>query len=172
MDLLILTTGGTFSKRYNPLSGALEVPQDLLSLASLCAKAFPGNPHIRLAGIISKDSLAFTDADRTRLCEAVETVPERTLVIIHGTDTMELSADWLQRRAVAKTVVLTGAMRPYEIDPVEATANLALACGFALADPATGVYLAMHGRVAPAGALTKDRRRGIFGPCAQSIERT
>jgi len=55
-------------------------------------------------------------------------------------------------------------MIPYSIDPVEATANFALALGHLLGNDLPGVYLAMHGQVAPWDCLTKNRMQGRFQP--------
>jgi len=86
------------------------------------------------------------------------------VVIVHGTDTMDKSAKaldaWLGR-SHDKRVVLTGAMVPFSIDPVEATANLALAVS-AVRFLEPGVYIAMHGMVLPYDQIKKNRELGIF----------
>jgi L-asparaginase len=53
-------------------------------------------------------------------------------------------------------------MVPFEIDPVEATANLAMALGFAKAEQKPGVYICMQGCIAPHERLVKNKVLGRF----------
>ena len=62
-----------------------------------------------------------------------------------------------------KTIVLTGAMIPYEIANSDALFNLGLACGVAQVLPA-GVYVAMNGKVFPWDKVRKNRAAGVFQP--------
>jgi L-asparaginase len=57
----IMNTGGTFNKRYNPVSGELEVPFDNLAVEEI-VKSF--SYEVDIAGMLYKDSL---EMDRT-LC--------------------------------------------------------------------------------------------------------
>ena len=54
----------------------------------------------------------------------VKTAPENRLVITHGTGTMELTAKALDGNVGQKTVVLTGAMRPWCIGRSDGNFNL------------------------------------------------
>ena len=120
--------------------------------------------EMKISVTIYKDSLEMDDADRDLLCEIVTKVEEKEVVIVHGTDTMDKSAKaldaWLGR-SHDKRVALTGAMVPFSIDPVEATANLALAVS-AVRFLEPGVYIAMHGMVLPYHQIKKNRELGIF----------
>jgi L-asparaginase len=60
-----------------------------------------------------------------------------------------------------KTVVLTGAMVPYAFGSSDGLFNLGSALSFAQALP-PGVYVAMNGRVFPAGRVRKNRALGVF----------
>jgi L-asparaginase len=107
------------------------------------------------------DSLEMTDADRQRVVEACRGAPERRIVVTHGTDTMAETAAALQRAALGKTVVLTGAMIPYAFGSSDGLFNLGSALSFAqVLEP--GVYVAMNGRVFAADRVRKDRGRGVF----------
>jgi L-asparaginase len=85
------------------------------------------------------------------------------VVITHGTDTMvETAAVLAADHALAgKTVVLTGAMVPYAFGSSDGLFNLGSALSFAQA-LAPGVYVAMNGRVFPAGRVRKNRALGVF----------
>jgi L-asparaginase len=160
-SLLIINTGGTFNKRYDPIAGELVVPEDDRAVAA--AMAPMRGAAYRVAGLLYKDSLQMDDADRAALCRAVQEAAEARIVVVHGTDTMDRSAAAVAEALPdgGKRVVFTGAMVPFSIDPVEATANLASAVTAAGYLP-PGVYIAMHGWVLPHDRIRKNRARGIF----------
>jgi len=157
--MLILNTGGTFNKRYNPISGELEVPYDNAAVEAVIERfVYP----VGLAGVIYKDSLDMTAEDRRMIADIIMASEEKRFVVVHGTDTMHLSAAFLDELLDDKIVVFTGAMVPYSIDPVEATANLAMAIGFANTSAETGAYICMQGSVARHNQLVKNHRSGQF----------
>ncbi|WP_300367126.1 asparaginase domain-containing protein [Hydrogenimonas sp.] len=159
----IINTGGTFNKRYDPVKGELFVPADDRAVEEALASMRHGC-EITISGTLYKDSLDMDNADRDLLCEIVANLEEREIVVVHGTDTMDKSAAALARRlgtGEGRRVVLTGAMMPFSIDPVEATANLASAVT-AVPFLAPGVYIAMHGLVLPYDKIRKNRESGLF----------
>jgi len=159
----IINTGGTFNKRYDPVKGELCVPADDRAVEEALASMRHGC-EITISGTLYKDSLDMDNADRDLLCEIVANLEEREIVVVHGTDTMDKSAAALARRlgtGEGRRVVLTGAMMPFSIDPVEATANLASAVT-AVPFLAPGVYIAMHGLVLPYDKIRKNRESGLF----------
>ena len=107
------------------------------------------------------DSLDMQDADRQRVLAACQAAQEKAIVIIHGTDTMRETAAVLGAAKLGQTIVLTGAMIPYEIANSDALFNLGFACGVAQALPA-GVYVAMNGQVFPWDNVQKNRAAGVF----------
>jgi len=160
-SILILSTGGTFNKIYDPLTGELKVDSGESALESLASKWLCRLEWITLIG---KDSLEMDDRDRKEILRTIRENPGRKILVIHGTDTMERTARYLAERIGERSIVLTGAMIPYSIDPVEATANFALGLGYLLGSDRPGVYLAMHGQVSPWNRLTKNRTLGRFQP--------
>lgn len=159
----IINTGGTFNKRYDPVKGELFVPADDRAVEEALASMRHGC-EITISGTLYKDSLDMDNADRDLLCEIVANLEEREIVVVHGTDTMDKSAAALARRlgtGEGRRVVLTGAMMPFSIDPVEATANLVSAVT-AVPFLAPGVYIAMHGLVLPYDKIRKNRESGLF----------
>ena len=108
-----------------------------------------------------KDSLDMDDEDRRQVAEAVGAAAGKRIVIVHGTDTMETTARALAVKNFAKTVVLTGSMRPAVFSHTDADFNLGFALGCA-AVLGTGVWIAMHGEIFPAAEVTKDASRMRF----------
>jgi len=157
--MLILNTGGTFNKRYNPISGTLEVPFDNMAIETIASRL---TGTLNIAGVLYKDSREFTGDDRKMIADIILASSEQTIVIVHGTDTMHLTAAYLHEILSERVVIMTGAMVPFEIDSIEATANMAMALGFTQGSPEAGVYICMQGLVAPWDRMEKNRELGRF----------
>ena len=160
MKITIINTGGTFNKRYNPLTGVLEVPSDNIALDKIISSCH--NVEFEIHNIISKDSLDMDDNDRQMIVETVNETKNENIIIIHGTDTVHLTSAFLKKKVLNKKIIFTGAMMPMSIDEVEATMNFSLCLGFLSANDDNGIYLAMHGVVVDASKLVKDRSKGQF----------
>lgn len=160
MKITVLNTGGTFNKRYNPISGQLEVPNDNIALDKIVKSCF--NIEFDIKNIVSKDSLDFTQEDREIILENIINSENDKIIIIHGTDTVDLTTKFIEDKIENKKVVFTGAMIPMSIDEVEATMNFSQAIGFLNALIKNGIYLSMHGSVIEHSKLKKDRSVGQF----------
>ena len=160
MKISVLNTGGTFNKRYNPILGKLEVPSDNIALDKIVKSCF--NVDFEIKNIVSKDSLDFTDADRETILENILNSKSDNIIIIHGTDTVDLTSKFIENKIEGKKIVFTGAMVPMSIDEVEATMNFSQAIGFLNAPIENGIYLSMHGSVIEHSKLVKDRSVGQF----------
>ena len=160
MKITVLNTGGTFNKRYNPISGQLEVPSDNIALNKIVKSCF--NIEFEIKNIVSKDSLDFTQEDRELILQNIINSKNDKIIIIHGTDTVDLTAKFIEDKIEKKKVVFTGAMVPMSIDEVEATMNFSQAIGFLNAPIENGIYLSMHGSVIEHSKLKKDRSVGQF----------
>ncbi len=160
MKVTIINTGGTFNKRYNPIKGALEVPKDNKALDKIISSCH--NVEFEIKNIVSKDSLDMTDEDRQIITDAVKQSTNDKIIIIHGTDTVDLTSAFLKTQITNRKIVFTAAMIPMSIDEVEATMNFSQALGFLSADIEDGIYLAMHGVVVDASKLVKDKSIGKF----------
>lgn len=160
MKITVLNTGGTFNKRYNPILGQLEVPKDNIALDKIIKSCF--NIEFDIRNIVSKDSLDFTQEDRETILENIINSENDRIIIIHGTDTVDLTAKFIEDKIENKKVVFTGAMVPMSIDEVEATMNFSQAIGFLNAPIENGIYLSMHGSVIEHSKLKKDRSVGQF----------
>ncbi len=157
--MLILNSGGTFNKRYNMLSGELEVPVDNYAIERIL-ESFENKPP--LAGVVYKDSLEMDMNDRKMIADIIYHSTEREFVIVHGTDTMDITAEFLSEIFEDRIIVLTGAMKPFEIDNVEASLNLGLAIGFASSCEKDGVYICMSGYIEPWDKIKKNKNLGRF----------
>jgi len=163
--LTVLSVGGTFNKIYAPLTGALEIDPEARALRQIMERWLC---RFELHTLIHKDSLEMDDRDREELARAVAECRSDSILIIHGTDTMEKSAQVLAEHfSHERQILLTGAMVPYSIDPVEATANLASAVGWIRGSNQRGVFIGMHGLILPHDRITKDRKAGIFRPVSR-----
>ena len=158
--ITIINTGGTFNKRYNPLTGELEVPKDSLALDEIISYCY--NIDFEVLNIISKDSLEMNDDDRELIVRTIKNCKNKNIIIVHGTDTIDLTAKYLDEKIKDKTIILTGAMLPISINKIEATLNFASAIGFLNANIKNGIYISMHGSVKNYKKLIKNREIGQF----------
>src|SRR3990167_5791621 len=121
--MLILNSGGTFNKKYNPLNGELEVPYNNSAIEEILKSV---DFKYDLAGVVYKDSLEMTMDDRKRIANIIMESKDNTFVIVHGTDTMHLSAEFLSEIFEDRKIVFVGAMKPFEIDNIENLGSLEL----------------------------------------------
>jgi L-asparaginase len=158
MNVSIIATGGTFDKHYDEISGTLGFSAGHLGEALQRARLTLPPTLIELPFL---DSLDMVDADRQRILASCRAEHAERIVIIHGTDTMRQTAEVLGTAALTKTIILTGAMIPYEIANSDALFNLGFAMGVAQV-LAHGVYVAMNGQIFPWDHVQKNRQAGIF----------
>ncbi len=158
--ILLISTGGTFNKVYQPLNGELLVDNTATALEDIASKWLC---KFEIINIIGKDSLYINDQDRLLLLDTINHSRHDDIIIIHGTDSMNITAEYLADGGdLEKRIVLTGAMVPYSIDPVEATANLASAFGYLQTLNKNGIYITMNGIFEPYNKIKKDKRDGKF----------
>ncbi len=170
--ITLITTGGTIEKTYDERSGSLEnrgsIVQHMLSSLRLV------DTRISTMELMSMDSLDMTEHDRHRIVDAVLLAggasghidsADRSsgIIILHGTDTLCQTGDLLVEKVVNPRVpiVLTGAMRPYEMKRSDALQNLTESI-FSTDVLSPGVYVVAHGRCLPFPGVQKDRQLGTF----------
>jgi L-asparaginase len=157
--ILVINTGGTFNKVYNPKTGNLDIDKEGRALKELTAYWMNS---VEIINIIGKDSLEMTQEDRKEIAKVISKHSHKHVLIIHGTDTMDKTADYLDREKLNKKIVLTGAMVPYSINPVEATANFSSAYGYVLGINQKGVHISMNGRIKNHKRVIKNKEKGYF----------
>lgn len=158
MTLRIVATGGTFDKHYDELNGVLGFGAS--HLPEVLARARMTLP-VALEVLPLLDSLDMDEAARARVLASCAAASERAIVIVHGTDTMAQTAAVLGAAGLDKTIILTGAMIPYEIAHSDALFNLGVALGMAQTLPA-GVYVAMNGQAFNWNNVRKNKAAGVF----------
>ncbi len=158
MTIRILITGGTFDKEYNELDGTLFFKDTHLPEMLKLGRC---KLDVEVRTLMMIDSLEMTDVDRQVILEQCNKCKEDRIVITHGTDTMELTAEVLGKTLKRKTVVLTGAMIPYKFGSSDGLFNLGSALGF-VQTLTPGVYIAMNGRCFIWNNVRKNKKTGEF----------
>lgn len=154
----IFVTGGTFDKEYNELTGELYFKGthvgDMLRLGRCLLP-------VQVETLMMIDSLQMTSGHREMILARCLATEATQIVITHGTDTMEQTAAMLGEAVHGKTIVLTGAMIPYQFGSSDGLFNLGTALAFVQTlNP--GVYVAMNGKCFLWNAVRKNREAGVF----------
>ena len=158
VNIRIIITGGTFDKHYDEVRGSLTFTDTHLpEILRFTRCTVP--IELELNQLI--DSLEMLTANRLQVLDACRRAPEEHVVVTHGTDTMVETAAVIGAAGLPKTVVLTGAMVPFEVSTSDAVFNLGCAITAVQALP-RGVYITMNGQVFPWDGVRKDRERGVF----------
>jgi L-asparaginase len=164
VDVIIITTGGTIEKTYDEFDGSLENRGTSIKNRILSKLRLPYT-NISVHSLLSKDSLYMNDLDRELIYQAIllESKKKAPIVVLHGTDTMALSAqysfDRLKNLDVA--VVFTGAMIPMGFDDTDATQNVTEALLAAkLLSP--GFYISFHNQIFEVPNVQKNKEKGTF----------
>ena len=151
-------TGGTFDKEYDELHGTLDFRDTHLPQMLTMARS---RLDVKVRTLMMVDSLEMTDSDRALIANNCRDVPERFIVITHGTDTMVDTARILAAEVPDKTIVLTGAMIPIAFGSSDGLFNLGGALTVVqVLEP--GVYITMNGRIFSWDDVRKNRETGIF----------
>lgn len=154
----LFVTGGTFDKEYDEIHGTLQFGDTHLPQMLEMGRC---RLDVNVRTLMMIDSLEMTDADRDTIARNCADVPERRIVITHGTDTMVQTAAVLAPAVPDKTIVLTGAMIPIAFGSSDGLFNLGGALTAVQVLP-SGVYVAMNGRIFPWDNVRKNRDTGIF----------
>jgi L-asparaginase len=160
MKILFIQTGGTIDKDYDEGAGVYNFEIKDSAVKTIMNQANPSIEY-RTITVLKKDSQDITDNERLEIVKACKNAPEYHIVITHGTDTMNLTAEVLSKNISDKAIILTGAARPEAFAQSDADFNVGMAVGaLNLAD--NGIYVAMSGRVLPWDKIRKDPVTGIF----------
>ena len=163
-SVIILTTGGTIEKSYNEYDGSLKNRQSRLRNRLLSRLRLP-HTDVDLVELMAKDSLHMTEEDREIIWRALsdQFVKKTPLVVLHGTDTMETTAEYCFDRCEEPPVpvVFTGAMKPMGFEDSDAPQNFVEALAVCqVLEP--GFYISFHNRVFSVPRVQKNRRRRTF----------
>ena len=164
LPITILTTGGTIEKIYDETDGSLQNRETIVKNKILEKLRHPYT-SIDLKVLMSKDSLQMDDIDRASILESIKTYAQKKhpLVILHGTDTMDLTSRHCFEHYpdIEVPVVFTGAMKPLGFDDSDATQNVIEAI-FAAKLMRPGYYVTFHGKLYQVPHFRKNKQRGTF----------
>ena len=163
----LITTGGTIEKTYDDSTGELTNRGSVVG--RMIRRLRLEDTSVSIVELMSKDSLHLTDDDRKRIAEVVHALgvcgdaPASGVVILHGTDTLDRTGEHLNTSLtnLRAPIILTGAMRPFEMTRSDALQNLTEAI-FAAGVLPPGVYAVAHGQVLKFPGVKKDRARMTF----------
>lgn len=158
MKIRIIITGGTFDKHYDELQGSLTFKDTFLPEILNNARC---TVPLKLEINELLDSLEMGEDDRQSILLSCRNAEEDHIVITHGTDTMTETAAVLGKAGLNKTIVLTGAMRPYILTNSDAVFNLGGSITAVQLLP-PGVYIVINGRVFSWNEVRKNRQKGVF----------
>lgn len=166
-DVIIITTGGTIEKTYNEFDGSLENRGTSIKNRILTKLRLPYT-NLSVYPLLSKDSLYMTDEDRELIAATIKDQAAKgaPIVILHGTDTMHISADFALKKlgTINVPVVFTGAMIPMGFDDSDATQNVTEALLAAKMLP-PGFYISFHNQIFTVPHVRKNREKGTFEVC-------
>jgi L-asparaginase len=155
--IALLSTGGTIEKTYNESDGTISNQRSVLEI--MLAGLILRGVQIERIPVMNKDSQFMTDEDHERIATVAGVYQQSHdgLVVTHGTDRLQYTGERLCERLGTPRVpiVLTGAMRPYELRNTDALQNLTEAL-LAVQLVAAGVYVAMHNQVLQFPGVVKD----------------
>jgi L-asparaginase len=157
MKIKIISAGGTIDKVYFDRMSDYKVgrPQIIEMI-----KEANFDLELDFTSVLKKDSLDFTDDDRSLIKKTVEEDSCSHLVITHGTDTMIETARMLKDIS-GKVIVLTGSMLPANFKFSDAPYNIACAL-MAVQLLRPGAYIVMNGKVFDPDKVQKDRKSNRF----------
>jgi len=162
--IAILSTGGTIVKTYNESDGSLANQKCVLEL--MLASLVLHGVSIDRIPIMNKDSLDMTEKDHEQIATIAEfySASHDGVIVVHGTDRLTNTGDHICKRLgeeIPVPIVLTGAMRPYELRTTDALQNMTEALlAVQLLEP--GVYCVMHNQVLAFPGVEKDYARMTF----------
>lgn len=160
--IALISTGGTIEKTYDHFAGVLTNRMSVLDVM-LAGLELRGVEIVRVP-LMNKDSLDMSEMDHRLIADTASAMAKAHdgVVIVHGTDRLENTGRTLHAAGEPPVpIVLTGAMRPYELRATDAIQNLTEAL-LAVQLVSPGVYVAMHNRVLRFPGVSKDRDLGTF----------
>lgn len=137
--------GGTIDKCY-PASDANHGYNFEVGSPAFCrilGRISPEGSSWAVREMFRKDSLDITDEDREYVREWLSHNSIPRIIITHGTDTIQKTAQILSGYALDRTIVLTGAMQPELFRNSDADFNLGMAVAAVKGYP-KGIFIALN----------------------------
>lgn len=159
MDILFIQTGGTIDKDYPKTKNGWAFEINEPAVKRILEKV-NCSFNYSVISLLKKDSLEINDEDRTLILNKCKEAKEDKIIITHGTDTMNITANYL-KEIKNKTIIITGAMRPERFSNSDAAINIGVAIG-AAQSLSNGIYIAMNGLVIPHHKMERNKETGQF----------
>lgn len=161
--VVLISTGGTIEKTYDELKGVLTNEVSVLDV--MLAQLELEGVTLERVTLMNKDSIEMTEADHRLIAETAAHKSRESdgVIIVHGTDRLAVTGEAIYALDPNPPVpiILTGAMRPYELRSTDSLQNLVESLlAVQLASP--GVYVAMHNKVLSFPGVHKDAQLGTF----------
>ena len=163
--IYLLTTGGTIEKTYDEVEGTLFNRETVIKNKIQNRLRLP-YVDIEVHSIMAKDSLDMDTSDREKICEEVLDLAKNDdcpIVVLHGTDTMQQTAEILESKKAALEVpiIFTGAMKPLGFEDSDALQNVTEAL-YAAQIIQPGVYISFHNRLFNVPGVRKNHFKRTF----------
>ena len=161
--IAVISTGGTIEKTYDSLEGVLINRVSVLDVM-LAQLELRGVEVVRVP-LMNKDSLDMVQLDHDLISRtaAAMSMTHDGVVVVHGTDRLQDTGETACATIPEPRVpiVLTGAMRPWELRSTDALQNVTEALlAVQLLPP--GIYVSMHNQVLSFPGVVKDKKNGCF----------
>ena len=154
MRITFITTGGTIDKDYGAGIGTYDFTIGNPIVSDVLQKVNP-NFKYDVLPVLKKDSLDFSDSDRSLILDTCVNQKNDKIIITHGTDTLVKTAAFLST-IENKVIVILGATKPEKLKDSDASFNIGCAVG-AINFLKNGVYVAMNGRIYDWDNCVKDK---------------
>ncbi len=161
--IALISTGGTIEKTYDPFDGALQNRFSVLDV--MIGKLQLPNTELVRVPLLNKDSLEMSEQEHRLIANTAHAMAEAHdgVIVVHGTDRLQVTGETIYNlnATPAVPIVLTGAMRPYELRDTDAIQNVTEALLASKFLPG-GVYAVLHNQVLAFPGVEKDRDAGRF----------
>lgn len=160
----VISTGGTIEKTYDETDGTLGNRETVIK-NKINQKLRLPYTEIIVHSLMSIDSLDMQLEHRQKITAKVAELAKEQcpIVILHGTDTMQQTAEFLEAHFDASdiAVIFTGAMKPMGFEDSDALQNVTEAL-YATQIISSGVYISFHNRLFDVPGVRKNKRIGTF----------
>lgn len=162
LNIALLTTGGTIEKTYNESDGTLGNSGSVID--SMLDGLELRGVDLHRVHLMNKDSLEMSEEDHQTIARTAHDHSESHdgVIIVHGTDRITYSGHAIMALGHPKTpIILTGAMRPFQMRNTDALQNLteALICVQVISP---GIYVSMHNRLLSFPGIQKNYEEMTF----------
>lgn len=171
--LLLLKTGGTIDgcvPEYVEIEQIANLFNDSVNFKKHVTQSFKAAVEFSEFEVCKKDSRQITQADRNIMVQVIEreyAQGTKLFLITHGTFTMSETGEFLMDKLPEDvlqnvSVVLTGAMYPWNVFGSDAPMNLGASISQLISGHANGVWICMHGKMFDPTKVSKDAEKRVF----------